>query len=79
MKYLFIVIGLMLILGGINAVRSPRPWIAPMGGNRYSSTTTYTEMSKDTGTRMGYGAIGLGVAALWVGVKCRDLKVPPPK
>ena len=69
MKVIIIAIGLIIILGGASAVLAPRSWTTISGGTRYNKTLTVTEFPKESSVYLGWGAIGLGLTALVVGLR----------
>ena len=77
MKWAFITIGLILLIGGICAVREPKPWSATLGGGKSNLPATVQEMPKEI--YMGYVAIGLGFVAIIVGMKSGAAFIPPIK
>jgi hypothetical protein len=78
MRGLYLIIGLMLILGGANAVRDPKAWLTTYGGSRYHPMAARPYlMSKESCLYFGYGAIGLGFAAIFVGLKYGSMPDEP--
>ena len=64
MKATLIVIGFILILGGANAARSPKPWTVFSGGSKHNSSFSHHKFSEKSSSYFGFAAIGLGVAAI---------------
>jgi len=77
MRGVYLIIGLILILGGANAVRDPEAWLTTYGGSRYQSGSRTYVMPKESCLYFGYGAIGLGFLAIFVGLKYGNMPDEP--
>lgn len=69
MKIFIIIIGLIILLGGTNAVFSPKAWTAFSGGTKYNKTLTVTTFSKESSVWFGCAAIALGIAVVVTGLR----------
>ena len=84
MRYVFIGIGLVFILGGLRGVLTRAPLTWKMGGQRGSYTEFYVDIPSQGSVFLGYVAIALGIALVLVPLIGRtrwwnDFISSPPK
>ena len=65
------------MLGGTSAVLAPKPWTMIGGGTKYNKTITVTEFSKESCVYFGWAAIGLGFAAIVIGLRYDKIVMQP--